>query len=87
MAMQRKPYQIIFWMTFKDFLEFREGHFEIILQEIAEAVTPVVQRGRPSITPEKKLLITLWYISHQDTVHRMGDRFNVTDSSMQGANF
>lgn len=45
-------------------------------------MTPVVQRGRPSITPEKKLLISLWFISHQDTVHRMSDRFNVTDSSI-----
>lgn len=45
-------------------------------------MTPVVQTGRPSITPEKKLLISLWFISHQDTVHRMSDRFNVTDSSI-----
>ena len=27
-------------------------------------------------------MITLWYISHQDTVQRMGDGFNVTDSSI-----
>ena len=42
----------------------------------------MVQRGRPAITPEKKLLVTLWFISHQDTIHRMNDRFNITDSSI-----
>ena len=41
----------------------------------------MVQRGSPAITPEKKLLVTLWFISHQDTIHRMSDRFNITDSS------
>lgn len=49
---------------------------------MAPALTPDVQRGRPYIKPEKKLLIAIWFISHQDTIHRIGDRFNVTDSSV-----
>ena len=72
---------------FQRFFRISRRTFEIILREIAAAVTPVVQRGRPAITPEKKLLVTLWFISHQDTIHRMSDRFNITDSSMQKSSF
>jgi hypothetical protein len=52
------------------------------LQKIAQELTPNVERGRPSISPQKKLLVTIWHIAHQDTIHRISDRFNITDSSV-----
>ena len=61
-VMLRKPYQIICW-TISNF-----PRTETILNENGEALTPNIQRGRPSISPEKKSLVTIWYIAHQDTI-------------------
>lgn len=49
---------------------------------MAGYLKPDVVRGRSVITAEKHLLIALWFIAHQDTIHRMSDRFSVTDSSI-----
>ena len=56
--------------------------FEVLLQRIAVHLIPNIGRGRTAITPEKHLLISIWFIAHQDTIHRMADRFCVTDSSI-----
>ena len=69
---------------FQRFFRISRGTFEIILRNVAPVLTPDVQRGRPYIKPEKKLLITIWFICHQDTIRRIGDRFNVTDYSVIG---
>ena len=55
--------------------------FEVLLQSIAVPI-PSIVRGRIAVTPEKHLLISIWFIAHQDTIHRMADRFCVTDSSI-----
>ncbi|CAB4022848.1 Hypothetical predicted protein, partial [Paramuricea clavata] len=65
---------------FQRFFRISRGTFEVILRNIAVYLTPDI--GRAAITPEKHLLITIWFISHQDTIHRMSDRFSVTDSSI-----
>lgn len=67
---------------FQRFFRISRGTFELILRNIAVYLTPDIGRGRAAITPEKHLLITIWFISHQDTIHRMSDRFSVTDSSI-----
>ena len=67
---------------FQRFFRISRTTFETILNEIGEALTPNIQRGRPSVSPEKKLLVTIWYIAHQDTIHRISDQFNITDSSV-----
>lgn len=38
--------------------------------------------GRKPLTVEKQLLITLWYLGSQDTVHRIADRFGVSESTV-----
>jgi hypothetical protein len=68
-------------MIFKGSSEY-PGTFEIILRNVAPVLTPDVQRGRLYIKPEKKLLIAIWFICHQDTIRRIGDQFNVTDFSV-----
>ena len=67
---------------FQRFFRISRTTFETILNEIGEALTPNIQRGRPSMSPEKKLLVTIWYTVHQHTIHRISDRFNITDSSV-----
>jgi hypothetical protein len=41
--------------------------------------------GRPNISLEKKLLITLWYLGNQESIRGIADRFNVTNSSVNKA--
>lgn len=38
--------------------------------------------GRKPLTVEKQLLMTLWYLGSQDTVHRIADRFGVSESTV-----
>ena len=62
--------------------DFQRFFKKVILQNIAVHLTSNISRGRTAITPEKHLLITIWFIAHQDTIHRMSDRFCATDSSI-----
>ena len=57
--------------------------FEVILRRIARfscMESAESAPGRKSVTTEKKLLTTLWYIGSQETIRSIGHRFNVTDS-------
>ncbi len=56
---------------FQRFFRISRGTFEIILRNVAQALTPDIQRGRPIIKAEKKLLIAIWFIAHEDTMHRI----------------
>lgn len=38
--------------------------------------------GRKPLTVEKQLLMTLWYLGSHDTVHRIADRFGVSESTV-----
>lgn len=38
--------------------------------------------GREPLTVEKQLLMTLWYLGSQDTVHKIADRFGVSESTV-----
>ena len=38
--------------------------------------------GREPLTVEKQLLMTLWYLGSQDTIHRVADRFGVSESTV-----
>lgn len=44
-------------------------------------VLPDHTHGRPKITPKKAVLMTVWYLSNQETFRQVSDRFNVTKSS------
>ena len=67
---------------FQRFFRLSRGTFEIILRNVATTLIPNIQKGRPIIKPEKKLFIAIWFIAHQDTIHRISDRFNMTNSSV-----
>ena len=41
--------------------------------------------GKPIISLEKKLLITLWYLGNQESIRGIVDRFNVTNYSVNKA--
>lgn len=42
--------------------------------------------GRKPLTVEKQLLMTLWYLGSQDTVHRIAVRFGVSESVLKNRN-
>ena len=39
-------------------------------------------RGRPPVSVEKQLLITMWVLGNPETIRSVSDRFNVTKSSV-----
>ncbi|KAK5648191.1 hypothetical protein RI129_003083 [Pyrocoelia pectoralis] len=43
---------------------------------------PSYHSGRENITAEKAFLLSLWYLSNQETFREISDRFNVTYSSV-----
>ncbi|XP_062587868.1 uncharacterized protein LOC134249548 [Saccostrea cucullata] len=71
-------------ITFRRMFRLKRSSAEVILQKIGERLTyeePL--RGRPPLSPEKQLLIALWYLGTQSTVVVTDDRFGVTDFSFR----
>lgn len=63
---------------------FRET-FDVILRYFKDMPSLHVDLhhwGRKPLTVEKQLLMTLWYLGSQDTVHRIADIFGVSESTV-----
>jgi hypothetical protein len=69
---------------FRRFFQVSRATFECLCRNIARF--PQLQHGwtggREQISVEKHLLISLWYLATQDSIHSISDRFNVTESSV-----
>ncbi|KAJ8314584.1 hypothetical protein KUTeg_006734 [Tegillarca granosa] len=64
------------------FFRVKRLTFEIICRNISEYsdLEPKLTGGRQTIPIDKQLLIVLYYLSGQETLNRIADRFNVTES-------
>lgn len=69
---------------FKRFFRLSRTTFETICEHISgyQELLPSWTGGREFIPVEKQLLIVLWYISSQETLNRIADRFNVAEVSV-----
>lgn len=69
---------------FKRFFRLTRSTFEIIVTNISQYpdLRPSWTGGREAIPIEKQLLVVLWYISGQETLNRIGDRFGITQASI-----
>jgi len=69
---------------FKRFFRVSRTTFETICANIQEyqALFPSWTGGRDPIPIFKQLLIVLWYVSSQETLNRIADRFNVAEASV-----
>ncbi|XP_021355874.1 protein ANTAGONIST OF LIKE HETEROCHROMATIN PROTEIN 1-like [Mizuhopecten yessoensis] len=68
--------------NFKTFFRVERHTFEFLCQQIGEKLQYNNHGGRISISPEKQLCITLWYMGSQSNIHDIADRFGVTDFSV-----
>ncbi|KAJ8316588.1 hypothetical protein KUTeg_005864 [Tegillarca granosa] len=70
--------------TSSDFFRLTRSTFEIIVTNISQYpdLRPSWTGGREAIPIEKQLLVVLWYISGQETLNRIGDRFGITQASI-----
>ena len=57
--------------------------FNIVLQVIQRYMgrKDDSRPGRPSVSTDKQLLLTLWYLANQETIRSIGDRFGVCDAT------
>ncbi|XP_021377926.1 uncharacterized protein LOC110466011 [Mizuhopecten yessoensis] len=69
---------------FKRFFRVSRSTFEILYENISAYgdLAPGWTGGREPIPIDKQLLMMLWYVSSHETLNRIADRFNVTESSM-----
>lgn len=69
---------------FRRFFRVSRAAFECLCRNIAnfQQLKPGWTGGREFISTDKHLLITLWYLATQDSIHSISDRFNVTESSV-----
>ena len=67
--------------TFKRFFRMERSTTET-LSQCPEITARDFAGGRPEVPLDKKVLITLRYLGSKETVRDIGDRFNVTDSTV-----
>ncbi|WAR13455.1 LOW QUALITY PROTEIN: ALPL-like protein, partial [Mya arenaria] len=52
------------------------------LKDCPEFFVTARHRGRPAVPVSKQLMITLWYLGTHDTIHRLSDRFGVSEDTI-----
>ncbi|XP_062583873.1 putative nuclease HARBI1, partial [Saccostrea cucullata] len=69
---------------FRRFFRVSRATIECLCRNIAhfQQLQPGWTGGREFISTDKHLLISLWYLATQDSIHSISDRFNVTESSV-----
>jgi len=68
---------------FKRSFRMSRGTFEVVLEAFAnrcEIPQQLDRGGRPPVSVEKHLLITLWFLGNQEPFRSVADRFNVAES-------
>lgn len=74
---------LIIFITFICFINFLFLFFSLNLDDLAESgILPMHSFGRPKISAEWSLLITLWFLSNTESYRTLSDRFNVSVSSI-----
>ncbi|XP_031354778.1 protein ALP1-like [Photinus pyralis] len=73
--------------VFFQLFRLRKNTFYILLQELIKydrfcLIRKKYRGGNYPTDPEKCLLIFLWYLGHQDTLHGIADRFGVVSSTV-----
>lgn len=70
--------------TFQQHFRLSRGAFELILQYMSKLHEHMKNNkaGRPQLTLEKKILITVWYLGNQESIRSIADRFGVTTFSV-----
>ena len=56
--------------------------FDKLTEELRDSLTVLRQCGKPPITPEKQILIFIWYMANQDSMREMEKLFGVAKSSV-----
>ncbi|KAK4886383.1 hypothetical protein RN001_002654 [Aquatica leii] len=74
---------IVFFQLFRMKKEtFRDLLTEIIENDSYSIIKKRYRGGHYPIQPERGLLVFLWYMSKPDSLHSIGDRFNIVPSSV-----
>ncbi|XP_062510047.1 putative nuclease HARBI1 [Corticium candelabrum] len=70
--------------TFRRHFRMTKLTFNIVLQVIQRYMgrEDDSRPGRPSVSTDKQLLLTLWYLANQETIRSIGDRFGVCDATV-----
>ena len=70
--------------TFRSHFRLSHNSAEILVGLLARCPEIPSQhlRGRPPVSVEKQLLITMWVLGNPETIRSVSDRFNVTKSSV-----
>lgn len=70
--------------TFRRMFRVNTNTFEVLLDYLKTCadVQPAGPGGREPIPLEKQLLLTLWYVGGQDTINKIADRFDISESSV-----
>jgi hypothetical protein len=70
--------------TFRSHFRLSRNSAEILVGLLARCPEIPSQhlRGRPPVSVEKQLLITMWVLGNPETIRSVSDRFNVTKSSV-----
>lgn len=70
--------------TFQSHFRLSRSSAEILVSLLARCPEVPSQhlRGRPPVSVEKQLLITMWVLGNPETIRSVSDRFNVTKSSV-----
>ncbi|KAK5648298.1 hypothetical protein RI129_003190 [Pyrocoelia pectoralis] len=77
---------IVFFQLFRMKKEtFRDLLTEIIENDSYSIIKKRYRGGHYPIQPERRLLVFLWYMSKPDSLHSIGDRFNIVPSRVVGA--
>ncbi|XP_055959278.1 putative nuclease HARBI1 [Patella vulgata] len=71
-------------VNFKRMYRVSSSSFEVLTNHLRDYPKFVIKGkgGREPISVEKQLLITLWYLGSKDTVHKISDRFGISESTM-----
>lgn len=78
-----KTLQLYSARDFKDDFRISKDSFHAIHQELHDHLVYLPRpNGRPPITPEKQLLISIWYLSNQDSMRGVARMFGVSKSSI-----
>ncbi len=70
--------------TFRSHFRLSRSSAEILVGLLARCpeIPSEHLRGRPPVSVEKQLLITMWVLGNPETIRSVSDRFNVTKSSV-----
>lgn len=67
-------------LVFKQHFRMERNTVEMLIEMYANERRERQKGGWPKVTPEKAVLLTVWYLSNSETYRQTSDRFNVSSS-------